>query len=66
MMISRALFLTGLIGWSGSNFLPPDPPKPLTAHQLQVKAKTKQLSNICDKKKKSKKVKEMCDEWRRQ
>jgi len=65
-MISRAFFLAGLIGWGGSNLLPPDPPAPLTAHQLQVKGKAKRLSNICDKKKKSKKVKQLCDEWGRQ
>ena len=65
-MISRALLLSAVIGWSGSNFLLSEPPEPLTAHQLQIKGKTKRLSNICDKKKKSKKVKEMCDDWRRQ
>jgi hypothetical protein len=65
-MISRALLLSALIGWSGSNLLPSDPPAPLTTQQLQVKGKAKRLSNICDKKKKSIKVKQICDEWGRQ
>jgi hypothetical protein len=65
-MISRVLLLSALIGWGGLNLLPPSPPEPLTAHQLQVKGKAKRLSNICDKKKKSKKVKQLCNEWGRQ
>ena len=62
-MISRALLLSAVIGWSGSNLLPPDPPKPLTSQQLREKGRQKQISNLCAKKKKSKKVKELCDQW---
>jgi hypothetical protein len=35
----------------------------LTAAQLQVKGKQKLISNLCLKKKKSKKVKEICEKW---
>jgi hypothetical protein len=43
-----------------NGLLPPDPP---TSAQLQRAYKLKQISNICDKKKKSPKVKEMCKKW---
>jgi len=62
-MISR-LILSAVLGSVGLNgLLPPDPPVPLTAAQLQAKAKKKQVSNLCAKKKKSKKVREICNEW---
>ena len=64
-VISRAILLSAMVGWSGINLLPPttEPAKPLTAAQLQAKAKKKQLSEICAGKKKSKTVKEMCKRW---
>lgn len=62
-MISRVLLLSAVIGWSGSNLLPPEPPKLLSAKQLMEKGRNKQISNLCQKKKKSKKVKELCKKW---
>jgi hypothetical protein len=59
-MISRAIFLSAIIGWSGAGLLPPEPP---TAAQLMAKARQKSRSAVCDKKKKSKKVRELCDKW---
>ena len=61
-MISR-IILCAMMGGVGLNNLYPDTPKPLTAAQLQAKAKKKQLSEICAGKKKSKTVKEMCKRW---
>lgn len=61
-MISRALLLAAAIGWSGSSLIPKEP-LPLTAAQLQVKGKQRLISNLCLKKKKSKKVKEICEKW---
>jgi hypothetical protein len=52
-----------MMGGVGLNNLIPDEPKPLTAAQMQVNAKRKQTSNICNKKKKTKTVKEMCNRW---
>lgn len=64
-MISR-IILCAMMGGVGLNNLYPDIPKPLTAAQLQAKAKKKQLSEICAGKKKSKTVKEMCKRWEEQ
>jgi len=61
-MISRIILCVAM-GGVGLNNLYPDTPKPLTAAQLQAKAKKKQLSEICAGKKKSKTVKEMCKRW---
>ena len=62
-MIDR-LILSAVLGSVGLNgLLPPDPPVPLTAQQLQVKGKKRLISNLCAKKKKSKKVREICAEW---
>ena len=67
-MISRAILLSAVMGWSGSNLMPPtvEPAKPLTSAQLQAKAKYKSVSNLCQKKKKSKTVKELCQRWETQ
>ena len=67
-MISRIILLSAVIGWSGINLLPAtaEPIKPLTAAQLQAKAKQKSVSNLCQKKKKSKTVKDMCRRWEEQ
>jgi hypothetical protein len=54
------------MGGVGVNNMYPEPPKPLTAAQMQAKAKKKQISNICAGKKKSKTVKEMCKRWEEQ
>ena len=62
-MISR-LILSAVLGAVGLNgLLPPDPPVPLTAAQIQQKGKQKSVSNLCKKKKKSKTVKELCQKW---
>jgi hypothetical protein len=64
-MISRVLLLSGLIGGLGSTYLPKDV-KPMTAQEIRDNGKKKSISHLCDKKKKSKKVKQLCDEWGRQ
>lgn len=61
-MIDR-LILSAVLGTVGFNGLFPDPPTPPTPMSLQARAKYKSVSAVCDKKKKSKKVKEMCDRW---
>ena len=63
-LISRIILCLGMAGVGIYGLLPPDPPKPLTAAQMQMNYKLKQISNICDKKKKSAKVKEMCKKWK--
>jgi hypothetical protein len=64
-MISRVIFLCAVIGFSVSNLLPVtvELPKPLTTAQLQAKAKKKQLSEICQKKKRSKTLMDICERW---
>lgn len=64
-MIDKIIF-SAVLGTVGFNGLFPDPPKPLTPAQLQVKAKQKSISNVCDKKSKSKEVQKMCKRWRDQ
>jgi hypothetical protein len=64
-MISRIILCVAMSGF-GLNNLYPDTPKPLTAAQLQAKAKKKQTSEICNGKRKSKTVKEMCKRWETQ
>jgi hypothetical protein len=64
-MISRLILCVVMAG-VGLNNMFPDTPKPLTAAQLQAKAKYKSVSNLCQKKKKSKTVKEMCRRWEEQ
>ena len=61
-MISRAIVLC-VIGLNGLFPDAPQPNAPLTTAQLQAKAKYKSVSNVCNKKKKSKTVKEMCERW---
>jgi len=64
-MISRAIFCA-LIGGFGLNSTYPEPPKPLTSAQLQMKAKQKSISNVCNGKRKTKTVKELCKRWEEQ
>jgi hypothetical protein len=61
-MIDR-LILSAVLGITGWNGLYPAEPPPLTASQLQVKAKHKSVSDLCAKKRKSQKVKEICQRW---
>ena len=53
----------GTVGYNGLFPDPPKPPQPLTPWQLQVKAKEGSKSEVCNKKKKSKTVKELCKRW---
>jgi len=58
-MIDKLIFsaVLGTVGWNG---LFSDPPVPLT---LQQKAKEASKSEVCNKKKQSKTVKELCKRW---
>ena len=62
-MLDRLIFgaVMGISGWTN---LFPDTPKPLTPWQLQVKAKEKSVSEVCQKRKKqSKTVQQLCKKW---
>ena len=61
-MISRVI-LCVMMGGVGVNNMYPDTPAPLTTAQLQVKAKQKSISNVCNGKRKTKTVKELCKRW---
>jgi hypothetical protein len=63
-MIDR-LILSAVLSVTGYNGLFPDPPKPLTPAQLQVRAKEKSISAMCDRKPKSKAAKDLCRRWRK-
>ena len=54
------IILSAVLGTVGYSGLFPDPPVPLT---LQQKAKDASKSEVCNKKKKSKTVKELCKRW---
>jgi hypothetical protein len=65
-MIDRLVLgvILSVVGISG--LLPPDPPKPLTAQQLRIKARDSSISEMCDRKnKKSKEAKEICRRWKK-
>ena len=61
-MIDRLILsaVLGTVGWHGLN---PEPPLPMT---LKQKAVYKSVSAVCNKKKKTKTVKEMCKRWEEQ
>lgn len=61
-MIDR-LILSAVMGVAGWNGLYPSEPEPMTPHQLRVKAIEASKSEVCRSKKKSKKVKELCERW---
>ena len=63
-MIDRLILsaVLGAVGWHG---LFPDTPQPLTQAQLQVQAKEKSISAMCDRKPKSKAAKDLCRRWRK-
>ena len=61
-MIDR-LILSAVLGTVGWNGLFPDSPVPMT---LKQKAKERSMSAVCDKKKKTKTVKQMCERWKEQ
>jgi hypothetical protein len=58
-MIDR-IILSAVLGTVGYNGLFPEPPVLLT---LQQKAKEASKSEVCNKKKQSKTVKELCKRW---
>jgi hypothetical protein len=60
------IILSAVLGTVGFNGLFPDPPKPLTTWQLQVKAKEASKSEVCKKKKQTETVKELCRKWGKQ
>lgn len=63
MIFDRLLVGVACCWFGMAGLLPVTEPPPLTLKELKFKAKQKQLSNICDRKKKSPKVKEMCKKW---
>ena len=64
-MLDR-LVLSAVLGTVGWNGLFPDPPAPPAPPTLHAKAVYKSMSAVCDKKKKTKTVKEMCKRWKEQ
>jgi hypothetical protein len=62
-MIDR-LILSALLGTVGFNGLFPDPPPPPTSLTLKQKVKEKSISAMCDKKSKSKEVRDLCRRWK--
>ena len=64
-MLDR-LILSAVLGTVGFNGMFPDPPPPPTPLTLKQKAKNKSVSAVCNKKKHSKTVKEMCKRWEEQ
>ena len=61
-MIDR-LILSAVLGTAGWHGLNPEPPQPPTASQLMDRGRDKSVSNVCAKKKKTLKVKELCARW---
>jgi len=57
------IIISAVLGTVGYNGLFPDPPQPLTPWQLQLKAKAASKSAVCNKKKQSKTVKQLCKRW---
>ena len=64
-MIDR-LILSAVLGTAGWHGLFPDTPQPLTPVQLQAKAKEKSISEMCDRKPKSRQAKDLCRRWKEQ
>jgi len=59
------LILSAVLGTVGFNGLFPDPLQPITPWQLQVQAKEKSISEMCDRKPKSREAKDLCKRWRK-
>ena len=64
-MIAKYLAVGTLLSVIGVNGLIPNNPQPLNAKQMQAKAKHKSVSDMCAKKRKSKKAQELCERWER-
>ena len=60
------LILSAVLSVTGYNGLFLDPPQPLAPWQLQQKAKEKSISEMCDRKPKSKEARDLCRRWRKQ
>jgi hypothetical protein len=60
-MIDR-LIISAVLSVTGYNGLFPDPPPPLT---LKQKAQERSISEMCDRKSKSKAVKDLCRRWKK-
>ena len=61
-MIDR-IIISAVLGTVGFNGLFPEPPLTLT---LKQKAKERSISAMCDRKQKSKAVKDLCKRWKEQ
>jgi hypothetical protein len=61
-MIDR-IIISAVLGTVGFNGLFPEPPPTLT---LKQKAKERSISAMCDRKQKSKAVKDLCKRWKEQ
>jgi len=61
-MIDR-IILSAVLATVGVNGLFPDPPTPMS---LKEKAKEKSISEMCDRKPKSKEAKDLCRRWKKQ
>jgi len=59
------IILSAVLGVVGFNGLFPDPPQTIKPWQLQQKAKEKSISEMCDRKPKSKTAKDLCRRWRK-
>jgi hypothetical protein len=59
------IILSAVLGIVGVNGFFPDTPQSLTPMQLQVQAKEKSISEMCDRKPKSKEAKDLCRRWRK-
>ena len=63
-MFDRLVFAVAMC-MGGALGLTPTIPKDMTASELIKVARQKSVSNVCDKKRKTKKVKELCEKWGR-
>jgi hypothetical protein len=64
-MIDR-IIISAVMGVSGWHGLFPDQNQPFTPAQLRVKAKEKSISEMCDRKPKSRAAKDLCRRWEKQ
>jgi hypothetical protein len=64
-MIDRLIVgaVLSFVGWNG---MFPEPPPPVTPHTLRMQAKEKSISEMCDRKPKSREAKDLCRRWRKQ
>jgi hypothetical protein len=63
-MIDR-IIISAVMGVSGWHGLFPEPPPLVTPHTLRMQAKEKSISEMCDRKPKSKAAKDLCRRWRK-